>query len=286
MTACSSTPPGPDFSMNLWPTHPPGESANLGPEKLDGADIINISTPTLSVWHADARNNTGAALLIFPGGGFKKVVIKKEGEEIARWLSQIGITAILVKYRVPPAAAHPKDFIAMQDAQRALCVVRAHAGDWHIDPNRIGVIGFSAGGRLVADVSTNFDKLSYAPVDEMDSQSTRPAVALAIYPGDLALKDGTDRIDPFVRPTKQTPPTFIVIAQNDINGSEHAVYYYLALNRAGVSAELHVFSEGSHGFALKPSTDPHSTWPTLAMNWMKYHGFLGKVPATQPATQE
>jgi acetyl esterase/lipase len=172
-----------------------------------------------------------------------------------------------------------------------MCVVRAMAPQWGIDPHRVGAIGFSAGGRLVAGISTNFDHLTYDPVDQMDQQSSRPDVALAIYPGDLALKDGTDHIKPDVRPTKDTPPTFLAVAQNDVSrddkdGSLNDVFYYLALHQAGVSAELHVFTEGGHGFALKPSDDPHAVWPTLALNWMKYHGFLGAVPATKPSSQD
>ncbi len=182
----------------------------------------------------------------------------------------------------------------MQDAQRALCLVRGMASQWQIDPNRIGVIGFSAGGRLVAGVSTHFDQLTYDPVDQYDSpQASRPDVALAIYPGDLTLKDGTHRLKPEIKVTKQTPPTFLAVAQddrsssdNDKDGNEHAVFYYVALNEAGVSAELHVFSEGRHGFALKPSNDPHGIWPTLAMNWMKYHAFLGGAPQTEPSPND
>ncbi|MGA3067417.1 MAG: alpha/beta hydrolase [Tepidisphaeraceae bacterium] len=288
LTACSTAHEA-DFQINLWPSLPPGETADRGPETLDGNDIANVSTPTLTLWRA--HESPAPALIIFPGGGFKKVVVKKEGEDIARWLNSTGITAIVVKYRVPFPPGKPKDSMAIQDAQRALCVVRAHAAQWNIDPNRIGVIGFSAGGRLVADVSTNFDKLSYSPVDEMDAQSTRPALALALYPGDLTPSDDTDRIDPQLRPTKQTPPTFIAMSQNDItrdekNGTEHALYYYLALNKAGVSAELHIFSDGVHGFALRPSPDPHAYWTTLAINWMKYHGFLAALPSTNPTTRD
>jgi acetyl esterase/lipase len=270
----------PDFSMNLWPSNPPGDASNLGPEKLDGSDITNVTTPTLSLWRADSSKNTGATLLVFPGGGFKKVVAIKEGETIARWLAGEGITAVVVKYRVPLRPGNAKEFVAMQDAQRAMCVVRAMAGQWNLDHTRIGAIGFSAGGRLVAGISTHFGELTYQPVDQMDdAKSSRPDVALAIYPGDLALHDGTDHITPNVRPTKQTPPTFIAVAQNDVssddkNGSLNAVFYYVALNEAGASAELHIFSEGAHGFALKPSPDPHAIWPTLALNWMRYHGFI------------
>jgi acetyl esterase/lipase len=289
LASCASSQ-NPDLTMNLWPGNPPGQTVDLGPEKLDGKDITNVSIPTLSVWRATGKN-TGAALIVLPGGGFTKVVVKKEGADVARWLADQGITAIMVKYRVPFPKGKAKESIALQDAQRAMCVVRAMAPQWGIDPNRIGMIGFSAGGRLVAGVSTSFDHLTYDPVDQMDQQSSRPDVALAIYPGDLALHDGTDHIKPDVHPTKNTPPTFLAVAQNDISrddkdGSLNAVFYYLALNQAGVSAELHVFSEGGHGFALKPSDDPHAIWPTLALNWMKYHGFLGAVPATKPSAQD
>jgi acetyl esterase/lipase len=242
----------------------------------------NVSTPTIAIYPPPPDIDTGAAVLVCPGGGFRQLAFIKEGTNIAHWLNSVGITAIVLKYRVPARPGMPRFMAALQDAQRAICIIRSNAAQWHIDPHRLGMIGFSAGGQMVADVTTNYDKLAYPPIDAMDQQSTRPDFALAIYPGGIAAKDGTATVTPDVRPTKDTPPTFIVIATDDRNGSESAVYYYLALKKGGVNAELHVFSEGNHGFALRPTTAPHGAWPTLAVAWMNYHGFLKAPPATQP----
>jgi acetyl esterase/lipase len=172
---------------------------------------------------------------------------------------------------------------ALQDAQRAMCIVRSKAAEWNIDPHRIGMLGFSAGGQVTADVETNFDKLMYPPLDDMDKNSTRPDFALAMYPGGIAQKGGGDAVSSDVHPSKQTPPTFIMIADNDPNGSENGVYLYLALHRAGVPTELHVYGEGGHGFGIRPGTAPHTTWPARAEDWMRARGlFKPARPTTRP----
>jgi acetyl esterase/lipase len=274
--------PAPSQTINLWPGTPPGDKPGLPPEQMVGSNLTNVSTPTIAVYPPPPSTDTGAAILVCPGGGFRQLAFAKEGTDIAHWLNSAGITAIVLKYRVPSRPDMPRYMAALQDAQRAVCIIRSNADQLHIDPHRLGMIGFSAGGQMVADVTTNYDKLAYPAVDAMDKQSTRPDFALAIYPGGVAAKDGTANVTSDVRPTKNTPPTFIVIATDDRNGSENAVYYYLALKKAGASAELHVFSEGNHGFALHPTTAPHGAWPNLALAWMKYHGFLTAAPATQP----
>jgi acetyl esterase/lipase len=274
--------PPPAQTIDLWPGTPPGDKPGLPAEKTVGNNLTNVSTPTIAVYPPPPDIDTGAAVLVCPGGGFRQLAFIKEGTNIAHWLNSVGITAIVLKYRVPARPDMPRFMAALQDAQRAICIIRSNAAQWHIDPHRLGMIGFSAGGQMVADVTTNYDKLAYPPIDAMDQQSTRPDFALAIYPGGIAAKDGTATVTPDVRPTKDTPMTFIAIATDDRNGPENAVYYYLALKKAGVNAELHVFSEGNHGFALRPTTAPHGAWPTLAVAWMNYHGFLKAPPATQP----
>jgi acetyl esterase/lipase len=284
--ATAPDPPVPDFSMNIWPGKPPGPQLPATMESWIKSDLTNISIPTIDVYRPDKSKDTGTAILICPGGGFKKLVVGKEGHSAAKWLSSIGVTAIVLNYRVPYPEGTPKYLLGVQDGQRAICLIRAKAAQWNIDPHRIGLIGFSAGGKMGVNISTNFDKLAYEPVDEIDKQSARPDFVLAIYPGDLTPNDGRSNVTPDVRPTKQTPPTFIAIATDDKNGSENAVYYYLALKRAGANAELHVYSEGQHGFAFRAqgAGDPHSKWTVQAVDWMNYHGFLRAGAATQPDT--
>jgi acetyl esterase/lipase len=266
----------PDATINLWPGLPPGATPTTQPQTWIKSDLTNISTPTLEIFRPDPANDTHTAILICPGGGFTKVVIQKEGESVANWLNSLGITGIVLKYRVPYPLGTPKYLLGMQDAQRAMCLIRSKAADWKFNPNRIGIIGFSAGGKIAADVSTNFDKLSYIPVDAIDQQTSRPNFAMMIYPGELARKDGTNFLMPDLHPTADTPPTFIAITTDDKNGSENAIDYYQALKAVGVNAELHIYSDGLHGFAFRPEDvgTPHSKWTQQAADWMTYHGFL------------
>jgi acetyl esterase/lipase len=164
----------------------------------------------------------------------------------------------------------------MQDGQRALSIVRSKASDWDIDPNRIGIIGFSAGGQLAADVETNFDKRVYDPVDDMDKGQTRPDFAILVYPGGIAPRDGSVGLTDDVRVTSQTPPTILIVADND--RSENSVYMYLALKKAKVPAELHIYGEGGHGFGMHKTDAPHGTWTRRVDDWMRMRGILG--PAT------
>jgi acetyl esterase/lipase len=270
----------PDVTMNLWPGLPPGDSPATQPEGLDGKDIVNVSTPTLSVYKPFWPNSARSAALVFPGGGYKKLVIEKEGIEACKWLNENGITAILVKYRVSPQLSDPKYSRALQDAQRAMCLVRAHANEWNINPKRIGVLGFSAGGRTAAAVSTKFDQLTYPAVDDNDKEMSRPDFVLAIYPGDLWQKGQTD-VDADFQPPADTPPTFIAIAIDDKNGCENALYYFRALKNAGVNAELHIFGEGGHGFAFRGGSLPHVNWTDPALDWLAYRRFIFVAPTAK-----
>ncbi len=265
--------------MNIWPAMPPGDRPATQPEKLTGTMLTHVSVPTISISRPPKDKDTGATIIVFPGGGFTALSMENEGTNVVKWLNSVGVTGVLLKYRVPNRDGMPRYMAGLQDAQRAVAIVRSKAGEWNLDPHRIGVIGFSAGGRMVADVTTNFDKLSYDTVDEIDKTSTRPDFALAIYPGGIVEKPNVDKVVADVHPSKETPPTFIAIATNDRNGSENAVYYYLALKNAGVSAELHIYSDGAHGFGMVPSSEPHGSWTARAVDWMNYHKFLA---ATDP----
>ena len=279
----------------LWPATPPDARPMPGPEtvKTDPTALIggkpmtavtNVSLPTMTVY-APQGKNTGAAVVVFPGGGFEILAIDLEGTDVCDWLTTKGVTCVLLKYRVPSA---PYDWTcdcrphnlnlsmpSLQDAQRALRLVRSRAAEWHVDPHKIGVLGFSAGGFLVAEISTQFKRRTYAPVDAADKESSRPDFALAIYPGHLA----TDSVkfNPHVPVSRDTPPTFVLQAEDDhVDGVEQALAYYNALKNADVPAELHIYPRGGHAFGLRPTPLAITHWPVLAETWMSS---LGVIPA-------
>src|SRR5882724_3542763 len=208
-------------TMNLWPNGAPGAQANLPPEAdlsdpqkdkpVAGRSLIrlgNVATPTLTVYTPKDKN-TGAAVVVFPGGSYHILAIDLEGTEVCDWLNSIHVTCILVKYRVPDSGPYPKSSAALQDAQRAVGIVRAHAAEWQIDPHKIGVLGFSAGAHLSVTLSTHFEKRVYDTVDSADQQSCRPDFAVIIYPGYLAVADQNFAPNHDITVTDQTPPSFI-----------------------------------------------------------------------------
>ncbi len=270
------------LTLEVWPGQPPGETGKIGAEKVTPpkADakkpltiITNVTRPTLTIFRPAKDKNTGAAVVIAPGGGYNILAWDLEGEEVARWLNSVGVTGIVLKYRVPrrpgTKGAPPQ---ALMDAQRALSLVRSMAGNWGIDPKRIGMLGFSAGGHLTAWTATNFDKRSYEPVDEIDQVSCRPDFAVLIYPGYLVRKD--DELAPDIRVSKETPQTFFAHASNDPVSPKNSVVMYLALRKASVPAEMHIYATGGHGFGLRPTADPCSTWPQRCADWMRSRGLL------------
>jgi acetyl esterase/lipase len=246
-----------------------------------------VSKPTLTICRPEATKNTGVAVLVFPGGGYNGLAWDHEGEQVARWLNSIGVTAVVLKYRVPRREGTPKDkppIQALMDAQRAISLVRSKVADWGVDPKRIGVLGFSAGGHLAAWAATNFDKRAYNLVDASDQASCRPDFAVVIYPGGV-VKRGTAELSPEIRVTPQTPPCFFAQAHDDRVNAENSVAMYLALKRAGVSAELHIYASGGHGFGMRPTGKPVATWPDLCRDWMQSRGLLGR-PAQHYTNQK
>jgi acetyl esterase/lipase len=179
---------------------------------------------------------------------------------------------------VPDTGPYPKSSAALQDAQRALGIVRAHAAEWKIDPNRVGVLGFSAGGHLAAAISTHFDRRLYDPVDAADKLSCRPDFAVIIYPGYLALADKNFAPNPEINPTSKTPPTFLLQAEDDPVHVENAVVYFMALKNAKVPAELHVYSEGGHGYGLRKTKLPVTYWPGFVEGWLETIGVGPDIP--------
>jgi acetyl esterase/lipase len=212
--------------------------------------------------------NTGAAVVVFPGGGYHILAIDLEGTEVCSWLASKGVSCVLVKYRVPNTGPYPKSAAALQDAQRAIGMVRAHAAQWRINPHKIGVLGFSAGAHLSVAVSNLFDHRLYEPVDAADQESCRPDFAVIVYPAYIALPKENFAPNPDIHVTAQTPPSFIVQAEDDPVHVENATVYFLALKNAKVPAELHIYAEGGHGYGLRRTALPVTTWPQSVETWL------------------
>lgn len=265
-------------TVDVWPGKAPGETGTIGEEKLlepQGGKpvqrLTNVTKPTIAIYKPSPETDTGAAVLICPGGGYSILAMDLEGTEVAAWLNSIGVTGIVLKYRVPKRENLPKHQLPLADAQRALSLVRSRAKEWRIDPERLGILGFSAGGHLAATASTNFDSRGYDAIDEIDRQSCRPSFAVLIYPAYLAEKDV---MSPEVKVGSQTPPTFFAHAGDDRISAENSIAMYLALKRAAVPAEMHIYASGGHGFGLRPTEHPCCQWPQRCAEWMKSCGLL------------
>jgi acetyl esterase/lipase len=228
----------------------------------------------MTLYRAPEEKNTGAAIVVFPGGGYHILAIDLEGTEICDWLNSVGITAVLVKYRVPESAGVPRYEAPLQDAQRALGIVRSRAKDWNVDAHRIGVIGFSAGGHLSATLLQHFDRRTYRRVDDADDLNCRPDFALLIYPAYLSVGDKGEEIAPEVEPTASTVPEFLVQAEDDVSFIQGTLLYYRSLVAAKIPAELHVYETGGHGYGLRPTSAPVTHWPRLAEAWLRLHHFI------------
>ena len=287
--ATQSWVPAPGHTqLPLWPGAAPGAASVPGPETSSDGDVTNVSRPTLTVYSPVGRNS-GAAVVVFPGGGFRMLAMELEGTEACDWLTSRGITCVLVKYRVPSVPyrwqcdcrPHNRSLStpSLQDAQRSLRLVRSRAAEWGIDPHRVGVLGFSAGGYLVAEVSTHFGATLYAPMDAVDRETSRPDFAIAVYPGHLAVARDSTVLNPLIRGhiTSRTPPTFLVQNEDDqVDRVEDALSYFMGLKAAGVPAELHVYAQGGHAFGLRPSTLPVSSWPRLVERWLVTIGMVAE----------
>lgn len=273
-----SPPPG-HLTLNLWLHRAPGAPFIALPEAnqttsqdelVAGKPVVrlhHVTTPTLTLY-MPAANNTGAAIVVMPGGGYQFLVPDLEGTEVCDWLSSVGINCILLKYRVPRSGPYPTYSAALQDAQRTMGIVRSHAVEWHIDPHRVGVLGFSAAANLAAALGSHFDHRLYDPVDAADNLSCRPDFTILMYPGYMTVKDQPALPNPDVLPIAGTPPTLIVQAEDDRIGVENSITAFLALKRAGVPTELHIYAEGGHGYGLRPNGLPVSTWPHMVETWL------------------
>ncbi|MBB5360484.1 acetyl esterase/lipase [Rhodanobacter sp. ANJX3] len=272
----------------IWPKATPDGQPAPGPETVSVtpaetyAAITNVTRPTMTVYAPQGRN-TGAAVVVIPGGGFQILAIDLEGTEVCDWLTSRGITCVLLKYRVPSVPyvwqcdCRPHNLTtsvpSLQDTQRTLRLVRTHAAEWHIDPHKVGVLGFSAGGYLVAEASTRFKHDLYKPMDATDRESSRPDFAIAIYPGHLTTDGG--KLNKNVPVSHDTPPTFLAQAEDDdVDGVQQSLVYYAALKKAGVPVEMHLYANGGHAFGLRPSKFPISGWPALVEVWLRTIGMV------------
>ena len=298
----------------IWPGAAPDPQPVKGPEYAETSGpkdliagkpvtaIYNVTVPTMTVY-SPKGNNTGVAVVVFPGGGYQILAIDLEGTEVCDWLVAEGITCVLLKYRVtdvgdyPKSGPYPESPMALEDAQRAVGLVRYHAEEWHIDPHKIGVLGFSAGGHLSAAISNHWEKRIYSPVDDADKVSCRPDFAVPIYPGHLSIgasewdaKQGKNKFemgkpeDPEVGPlalnpdfhvTKETPPTFLLQAEDDnVDNVDDALSYYIALKNAKVPSEIHLYAHGGHAFGLRHTKQPITDWPELVEKWLQTIGMF------------
>ena len=295
--ACGHTPahadvwqPSPGHEqVPIWPGAVPDALPDPKPESIGppaGREwwprANDVSRPTMTVYAAKG-GNTSVAMVVFPGGGYQFLAMDSEGTEICDWLTARGITCVLLKYRVPDSGPtmkngkgyYPRVQTALQDAQRTLGLVRQHAAEWQVDSHKVGVIGFSAGGHLAAAISTNFTQRTYPPVDAADALSCRPDFAIVVYPGHL-WTPGTDLIlRPDIRVRADTPPTFLLHAEDDpVDPVKHSLTYYVALLKAGVPTEMHLYAQGGHAFGVRTSKLPLTRWPQLVETWLETIGMM------------
>jgi acetyl esterase/lipase len=295
--ACPLGAADPPQVIDLWPGKPPGDVGITGEEKFiqlktkDGKPyqpggqptkwLTNVTKPALFVYRPAKDKDTGVAMLICPGGGYHNLGWDIEGEEVAGWLNSIGITGIILKYRCPRRPGDVKGVPPigpLKDAQRAVSLVRGKAKEWGVDPQKIGMVGFSAGGHLAAATAMNFDKRAYEPIDDVDKISCRPDFAIPLYSGYLVGNDN-DILSADMRVSKGTPPILLIHASDDdVSKVENSVVLYLALKKAGATAELHVYATGGHGFGVRKVGHPCQGWTERCTDWLRSQGFL--KPAT------
>lgn len=292
--SCSTGAHAQQTTLPLWPHATPEPPQTTEPESdatkpTDGTisghrtrRITNITTPTLSVYPPPSTHNTHTAALVFPGGGYRILAWDGEGVDVCRWLNAVGMTCLLVKYRVPEEAHYPDNPADLEDAQQAMRLARYHAADWRIDPTHIGVIGFSAGANLAVLLSTHPDDThieSTPAAAETDAHvDARPDFAILGYPAYLAAPPDQLTLDPVYTPNQYTPPTFLIQAEDDKGYGKNALVYYRALLDAHIPSELHYFATGGHGFGVFPIDRPETNWTQLATAWLRSIHMLPPPP--------
>lgn len=280
---------GEPLVLNLWPGTPPGETKTLPAEAdltkpedklIAGRRIIklgHVSTPQIAVYRPEPAKDCGAAVVICPGGGHHILAYDLEGTEVAEWLNTLGVTGIVLKYRVPFRDPERRWSSAVQDAQRAMSLVRAHAAEWKLDPQRIGICGFSAGGQTAALMALLSHDRQYPETDASDQLSSRPDFAILVYTGGL-LEKGDEKLQEVVQVTKDAPPMFFVHAFDDPVSVQNSLLLASALKKAAVSAEVHLYATGGHGYGLRPTQEAVTHWPERAGQWLRERGWLTRSP--------
>jgi acetyl esterase/lipase len=267
--------------LEVWPGKAPGEVKEIGPEELrppqpkqrpDVQRLTNVSQPTLTIFQSPEGKRNGAAVVVCPGGGYSILAWDLEGTEVAKWLNSIGVTALVLKYRVPRRDGDMVNKLPLMDAQRSLSLVRSKASELGLDPQRIGILGFSAGGNLAAGTCIKYGERQYDKLDAIDEASCRPDFGVLIYPAYLV--DSSGSLKPEYQPTKETPPTFFAFAMDDRIAVDGSFALARALKAAGVPAELHMYDAGGHGFGLRKSEFPCHTWPARCAEWLEHRGLL------------
>jgi len=260
--------------INLWPEGVPGESKPLDkPEsaELKGEEQIeimsNVSTPQLTMYHPE--NPNGTAVIVCPGGGYHILAYSHEGKEVCEWLNSLGITAGLLKYRVPRRDQLEKHHAPLQDVHRAIGMMRASADEWKIKPDKIGVLGFSAGGHLASMALTSDGTRTYEANPKFDSGSCIPNFAVLVYAAYQLDESNPDKLSAEIKVTDKTPPAFLVVAHGDKKWAEGSARFYIEMKRADRDCELHIFGKGGHGFGYANTNEEVKQWPTLAARWME-----------------
>ncbi|MDA7921055.1 alpha/beta hydrolase [Verrucomicrobiales bacterium] len=272
-TVLNTASAAPFEPINLWPGGVPGEAKPLAePEsvELKGEHQIeimsNVSIPQLTMYPAKKPN--GTAVIVCPGGGYNILAYSHEGKEVCDWLNTLGITAGLLKYRVPRRDQLEKHHAPLQDAQRAIGMMRARADEWKIRTDKIGVLGFSAGGHLASMALTSDGKRNYKPDSKFDSGSCIPDFAVLVYAAYQLDEKNPDKLSAEIKVTDKTPPAFLVVAHGDKKWAEGSARFYIEMKRADRDCELHIFGKGGHGFGFKNTDEEIKQWPKLAEKWM------------------
>ena len=270
--------------ITLWPAgEVPNEPKDIKerkkPTKTDASGkmrIAYVDNPTLTVYRASEEKANGTGVIICPGGGYNILAWTHEGTEIAEWFNSIGVSAFILKYRVPRRDPETPHSLPLQDAQRAIRIVRSNAKKWNVYPDRIGLLGFSAGGHLTVMSGVHYNKKTYPKVDTADDFSARPDFLMPIYPAYLGNRVNKDKLSELINVNKNTPPTFIAITHDDSDRSYYSALLYAALKKNNVVGELHIYSKGGHGYGMRKSNNPVHTWPDRCRDWLGSMGYLEK----------
>lgn len=268
----AATPP----EVKIWPGAVPGEENRKKPDFLvkpspnDGTlRIALVDDPTLTLFPVTGPSARPVTVVVCPGGGYNILAWDKEGTEVATWLNSLGISAAVLKYRVPRRDLDVPHPAPLQDAQRATRLVRAKAKEWGLPEGKVGMLGFSAGGHLTVMAATHFNETTYPTQDAADALSCRPDFVLPIYPAYLGDEKKAGPLSPLVTVTRETPPVFVAVTDDDVLRGVNAASFYIELKKAGVPSELHIYTKGGHGYGLRPSANPVSQWPKRAEEWLR-----------------